>query len=56
MDSEKIKLIVELTKAKVDILKMKADDYTWACHIDDDTKKKLMDMLVVIDENLAELR
>lgn len=56
MDIEKIKIIVELTKAKVDILKLKADDYTWACHVDKDTKDQLEETLIDINEQLSGLR
>ena len=56
MDIDKIKLIVDLTMAKVSILKMKADDYEWACHVDKDTKEQLLMALTDIDIQLAQLR
>ena len=55
MNIEKIKLLVDLTKAKVDILKLKADDYTWACHIDEATKTQLLNTLKDIDKLISEL-
>lgn len=56
MEIYKIKLIVDLTKAKIDILKLKADDYTWQCHIDEDTKKQLLEVLKQIDCQLIKIR
>ena len=56
MDIETIKIVVDLTKAKVDILRLKADDYTWACHVDADTKAQLEATLMDINSQLAELR
>lgn len=55
MNIEKIKLLVDLTKAKVDILKLKADDYTWACHVDEATKTQLLNTLKDIDKLISEL-
>ena len=55
MNIEKIKLLVDLTKAKIDILKLKADDYTWACHVDEVTKSHLLDALKDIDELISKL-
>lgn len=49
---ERIKTIVDLTRCKVDILKLKADDYIWACHVDDKTKEMLEATLVEIDSML----
>ena len=56
MNVEKAKLIVELTKAKVDILKLKADSYTWSCHVDGNTQSQLMATLDEINATLDELR
>ena len=56
MNYEKAKMIVDLTLAKVEILKLKADDYQWACHVDDDTKKQLLKTKDEIDSMLADLR
>ena len=55
MQIEKIKLIVDLTRAKVDILKLKADDYNWQCHIDTETKEQLLNTLEEIDKQLKSL-
>lgn len=44
---------MEYMKMKLEILKLKADDYNWACHIHDDTKKELEGMLAEINEKLA---
>ena len=54
MDIEKIKLIVDLTKAKVDILKIKSDDYNWY-GMDDETRKQLLDTLEEINKQLKSL-
>lgn len=56
MDIDTIKLIVDLTMAKIDILKLKADAYNWQCHTDADTKEKLLEALESIDEILATLK
>lgn len=51
-DIENIKLLVELTSAKVSILKMKADPHgTWRW-VDEETAKKLENTLTKIDEML----
>jgi len=50
-----IKTIVELTMAKIDILKMKADGYTWSCHVDESTREKLEATLVKIDSLLEQI-
>jgi hypothetical protein len=55
-DINRIKLIVDLTTARVEILKLRADDYTWQCHIDEQTRNQLMQTLGEIDGQLAELR
>ena len=56
MEKENIKTIVELVKAKVEILKLKADDYTWQCYVDNKTKEQLENTLKEIDIYLSELR
>ena len=43
---------IELLKMKLEILKLKADDYQWACHVDKETKASLESMLVEIDNTL----
>lgn len=45
--------ILTLMKMKLDILKLKADDYTWACHTPQDVKDELERMLVRINKELA---
>ncbi len=54
MDIEQIKLIVDLTMAKVEILKLKADSYTWS-YVDVETKATLEKTLVSIDSQLSAL-
>lgn len=49
---EKIKLIVDLTIAKVDILKLKADPYNWHSFVDADTKRQLEKTLDDINDNI----
>lgn len=56
MDIGKAKLIVDLTLAKVEILKLKADDYMWGCHVDADTKAQLEEALTSINEQLQQLK
>lgn len=52
---ENIKLIVELTKCKVDILKLKADSYEWSCFVDENTRQKLLKTVDDIDKILSSL-
>ena len=52
---EKMKLKIDLIKARVDILKLKADQYEWSCFIPDDVKDSLEETLIEIDEKLKEL-
>jgi hypothetical protein len=54
-DIERIKLIVTLSMARIDILKLKADDYNWQCHTPQNVKEQLENSLLEIDELLAEL-
>jgi len=56
MKLKNIKLIVELTKAKIEILKLKADDYTWQCHVDSNTKDMLEKTLKDIDVQIESMR
>lgn len=56
MTVDKIKLLVDLVQTKVEILKLKADDYTWACYVDDKTKNDLENALLQIDALIIELR
>lgn len=49
-------MIVKLVQAKVEILKIRADDYSWQCYIDKETKEQLLNTLKEIDEELAKLR
>lgn len=53
---EDIKLIVDLTLAKVEILKLKADDYTWQCYMEDSAKEGLLSALEDIDALIGEIR
>lgn len=55
MKEEQIKTLVSLTLAKIEILKMKADFYTWSAHVDDDTKKRLEKALLAIDKIIEQL-
>lgn len=55
MNMEKISLKVELIKARVDILKLKANDHDWSCYVPDDVKDSLEKTLVEIDAHLKEL-
>ena len=54
-DIERIKLMVDLVKAQVDILKLQANDHDWACYVPDDTKKALNEALVMINTALKGL-
>lgn len=56
MNIEKIKLIVDLTMAKVEILRLKADAYQWACFVDAETQEQLLATKDEIDRQLKELR
>ena len=54
-DIENIKLLVDLTNAKVSILRMKADPHgTWRW-VDEGTAKQLEGTLIKIDEMLESL-
>lgn len=55
MNLDKIKIITDLTLAKVSILKLKADEYTWNCFVNEVTKKQLLDILIDIDKQLLEI-
>jgi hypothetical protein len=52
---EKIKLKIDLIKARIDILKLKANDHDWACYVPEDVKDQLEKTLVEIDQKLKEL-
>lgn len=56
MKIEYIKELVSLTVAKVEILKLKANDYAWACHVDDKTKEDLLKTLDEIDSLIASMK
>jgi hypothetical protein len=56
MNMEKIEMVVKLVQSKIEILKLKADAYTWQCYIDNDTKEQLNSTLSLIDNMLSELR
>lgn len=55
-ETEKIKTIVSLVLAKVEILKMKYDHYTWNALTDKETRAQLEETLIEIDNNLKILR
>ena len=56
MDKNKrLELIVNLTIAKVEILKMQADDYNWQVHVPENSKEQLIKTLEEIDEQLLSL-
>ena len=42
----------ELIKMKLEILKLKADDYNWQCHTPDDVKQMLEEILEEINQEL----
>jgi len=56
MNYERAKMIVDLTLAKVEILKLKADGYSWSCHVDADTRSQLLQTKEEIDAMLIDLR
>ncbi len=41
---------VQLLLAKIEILKLKADDYNWQCHVPENVKKQLEETLLKIDD------
>jgi len=43
---------LDLIKCKLEILKLKADKYNWQCHIPDDIKQELEELLVTINREL----
>jgi hypothetical protein len=45
---------VQLIMAKVEILKLKADDYKWQCYTPEDTKKQLLETLEEINALLIQ--
>lgn len=45
---------IELLKIKIEILKLKADSYDWVCHVPDNVKNQLNEMLEQINEELSE--
>jgi hypothetical protein len=53
--ASKAELIANLTMAKVDILKLKADHYTWFALLDDMTRLALLDTLDHIQNQLIKL-
>jgi len=54
-DIENIKLLVELTSAKISILKMKADPHNTWRWVDEPTAIQLENTLIKIDEMLETL-
>lgn len=55
MNIDKLKLRVDLIKSRVEILKLKANDYEWQCHVPDAAKEGLEKALLDIDQALTEL-
>jgi hypothetical protein len=55
-NSQDIKMLIDLTLARVEILKLKADDYNWQCHTDNDAKEKIEDALLLIDKLTHDFR
>lgn len=55
VDLEKLKLKIDLIKAKVEILKLRADDYNWSCHVHEDVKEELAKTLIEIERILGVL-
>jgi hypothetical protein len=49
------KLIVDLSLAQVEILKLKANDHDWSVYVPDDTKLALEKTLASIEDQLAAL-
>ena len=47
-------LRLELIKLRVEILKLKANDYDWCCHVPADVKTQLEETLKEINEKLNE--
>jgi hypothetical protein len=47
--------ILELMRMKLEILKLKADDYNWQCHVPKDVRQELEQMLVTINRDLEVL-
>ena len=43
---------ISLILAKVEILKLKADDYAWQCHVPKDVRDELEKALIEIEELL----
>ena len=52
---EKIKLIVDLTLARIEILKMKANIHDWSCYVPEEVKEQLEKTLIEIDQKIKEL-
>lgn len=52
MEIERIKLIIDLTRAKIDILTMKSDEYVWFSYLDSTGRKSLLDALRYIDSQI----
>jgi hypothetical protein len=55
-NGKRLQLIVSLTMAKVEILNLKADEYNWQVHTDNDAKQQLLQTLLEIDEYLLDLK
>ena len=55
MKTENIQELTNLIEAKVEIWKLKADDYTWACRIDETTKERVLHTLNEIEMKIAKI-
>ena len=45
---------IKLLEMKFKIIEMKADHYNWSCHVPQETKDQLEQMLLKIDKQLKE--
>jgi len=45
---------INLLNMKFKIIEMKADHYNWSCHVPQETKDQLEEMLVSIEKQLKE--
>ncbi len=55
-ENKRLELIVNLTIAKVEILKMKADDYNWQVHVPEESQNQLIETLEEINKQLLRLK
>jgi len=55
MPLNKVQLRIDLIKARIDILKLKANDHDWVCYVPDNVKTQLERSLLEIDKELEKL-